>query len=267
MWANLRPTVLVHFPPAPRTRQKAVRYIRRVNEIYTHDAYNSLSIEGYQVTPEFVQRIAEGVWNPTSNPEDHAQVSAMAAKGYHEAFKQVLETVRDVLRGESAGKVADRDLQGWYRALFNPSVQANILPASALTGYRERRVFIRGSEHVPPAVEAVPALMEALFGALTTEKSPAVRAVLGHFIFVFIHPYSDGNGRIGRFLMNTMLASGGYNWTVIRVDRRKEYMLALEKASVHGEIGDFSKFVAEEMKASAKLKAYRVKAPQSPTKQ
>jgi Fic family protein len=63
-------------------------------------------------------------------------------------------------------------------------------------------------------------------------SSAAVRAVLGHFVFVFIHPDSDGNGRIGRFLMNLMLASGGYNWAVIRVERRKEYMTALEKASV-----------------------------------
>jgi Fic family protein len=98
--------------------------------------------------------------------------------------------------------------------------------------------------------------MEALFEALTKEPSAAVRAVLGHFVFVFIHPYSDGNGRIGRFLMNLMLASGGYNWAVIRVERRKEYMAALEKASVHGVIDDFAKFVAEEMKASAKLKPF-----------
>lgn len=120
--------------------------------------------------------------------------------------------------------------------------------SSALAGYRERRVFILGSEHVPPAVEAVRALMEALFAMLTAEPSDAVRAVLGHFVFVFPHPYADGNGRIGRFLMNLMLASGGYNWTVIRVDGRREYMAALEKASVQGEIGDLTKFVAEEMK-------------------
>ena len=32
-----------------------------------------------------------------------------------------------------------------------------------------------------------------------------------------------------------MLASGGYNWTVVPVERRKEYMKALEKASVEGD--------------------------------
>jgi hypothetical protein len=257
LWSRMRPDVLAHFPAPPRSRPAPSRYLQRVNEIYIHDAYHSLSIEGYQVTPELIQRIADGAWDPTANPQDQAQVSAMAAKGYHEAFQQVLRSVRDVLQGQSAAKVADRDLQGWYRALFSPSVQAGILPASALAGYRERRVFIRGSEHVPPATEAVPALLEALFGALARETSPAVRAVLGHFVFVFIHPYADGNGRIGRFLMNLMLASGGYNWAVIRVDRRQDYMAALEKASVQGEISDFAKFVVEEMKASAKLKPFR----------
>ncbi len=259
MWSRMRPDVLKHFPAPPCAMPEQSRYLHRVNEIYTHDAYHSLSIEGYQVTPELIQRIADGAWNPSANPQDQEQANAMAAKGYREAFGQVLASLGDIWRGRPPGKVVDRDLQGWYRALFSPSVQSNILPVSALAGYRERRVFIRGSEHVPPAIEAVPALMEALFSALTQEPSPAVRAVLGHFIFVFIHPYSDGNGRIGRFLMNLMLASGGYSWTVIRVDRRREYMAALEKASVHGEISDFAKFVADEMKASAKLRPFQHK--------
>ncbi|WP_366635422.1 Fic family protein [Aquisalimonas sp.] len=41
-----------------------------------------------------------------------------------------------------------------------------------------------------------------------------MRAVLGHWLFGSIHPYPDGNGRMGRFTMNAMLASGGYPWTV-----------------------------------------------------
>ena len=53
----------------------------------------------------------------------------------------------------------------------------------------------------------------------------------------------DGNGRMGRFLLNTMLASGGYPWTVIPVERRDEYMQALEQASVHQNIGPMAAFV------------------------
>ena len=255
MWAKLRPVVLDHFPAPPKSRLGDYEYMQRVKEIYTHDAYHSLSIEGYQVTPELIQRIADGKWDPAGSPGDQQHVNAMVAKGYHEAFKEVISSLGDIFRDRPPGRVVERDLQRWYRALFSPSVQANIIPASALAGYRERRVFIRGSEHVPPTVEAVPAYMEAFFAALAAEDSAAVRAVLGHFIFVFIHPYSDGNGRIARFLMNTMLASGGYNWTVIRVDRRAEYMAALEKASVRGDLTDFTRFVADELRASAKLKA------------
>jgi Fic family protein len=71
-----------------------------------------------------------------------------------------------------------------------------------------------------------------------------VRVVLGHFIFVYIHPYKDGNGRVGRFLMNTMMASGGYPWTVIPVGERSAYVDALEKASVGEDIVPFAAFIA-----------------------
>ena len=89
--------------------------------------------------------------------------------------------------------------------------------------------------------------MEAFFEALQAESEPSVRAVLGHFLFVYIHPFADGNGRTGRFLMNAMLASGGYPWTILRVTRRENYMKALEQASVGRDIVAFTKFVAEEM--------------------
>ena len=72
--------------------------------------------------------------------------------------------------------------------------------------------------------------------------------LLGHFVFVYIHPYMDGNGRIGRFLFNSMLASGGYSWTVIPVERRRDYMAALEQASVNGDITAFSQFLGKLVK-------------------
>ena len=46
-----------------------------------------------------------------------------------------------------------------------------------------------------------------------------------------------------RFLMNVMLASGGYDWVVITTDKRAEYMAALESASVKGDILPFARFV------------------------
>ena len=112
---------------------------------------------------------------------------------------------------------------------------AGILKPADLAGYRSGQVYIRRSMHVPLNRDAVRDAMPALFDLLREEDEPAVRAVLGHFIFVYIHPYMDGNGRMGRFLLNLMLASGGYPWTVVPVESRRTYMEALESASVHGE--------------------------------
>ena len=98
--------------------------------------------------------------------------------------------------------------------------------------------------HVPMSREAVRDCMPVFFDLLREETEPAVRVILGHFMFVYIHPYIDGNGRMGRFLMNAMLASGGYPWMVIPVERRNDYMQALEEASVKGNIVPFAEFLS-----------------------
>jgi Fic family protein len=97
--------------------------------------------------------------------------------------------------------------------------------------------------HAPPSYEAVPDGMEAFFATAREEENPAVRAVLGHFIFTFIHPYVDGNGRLGRFIMNAMFASAKMPWTIIRTETRRDYMAALEEASVRANIAPFAHFV------------------------
>ena len=99
--------------------------------------------------------------------------------------------------------------------------------------------------HVPLNRDAVRDAMPALFDLLREEENAAVRVVLGHFIFVYIHPYMDGNGRIGRFLMNAMLVAGGYPWAVVPLEERKTYMEALEQASVHQNIEPFVTFIAK----------------------
>jgi Fic family protein len=119
------------------------------------------------------------------------------------------------------------------------------LRAADLAGYRQGPVYIRRSMHTPPSIEAVRELMPAFFDLLRQEQQCAVRVVLGHFIFVYVHPYMDGNGRMGRFLMNLMLASGGYPWTIVPLERRKNYMATLERASVGGDIKPFSRFLGD----------------------
>ena len=86
--------------------------------------------------------------------------------------------------------------------------------------------------------------MRTLCELMKEEENAIVRAILGHFIFVYIHPYMDGNGRTARFIMNSMLVTGGYDWVIIPTERREEYMRALEIASVENDITKFCEFIA-----------------------
>lgn len=245
LWASMREEVLRSSPEEPGRPANIGAYLADVREVYAEDAYHSLSIEGYRVTDEMIQRVATGEWDPEQHAEDADARNALAAHGYWRAFEAVQLSLRRVLSGENPGSVVRADHGSWYRALFGPGVEAGILAPTDLAGYRSAPVYIRGSMHVPPAREAVPDLMQALFDLMAEEPSAVVRAVLGHFFFGFIHPYMDGNGRMARFLMNAMLASGGYRWSVIRVDRRDGYMAALEAASAGADIGPFAAFIAE----------------------
>lgn len=253
MWAAMREVVISEFPPEPGIPANLDDYMFNVKDSYVRDAYNSLSIEGYKVTEELIERVASGSWNPELNEVDTMSRDAMAARGYFQARKVVEQSILNVLSGANAGAVTARDHRTWYRELFSPSVDAKILSAADLAGYRGHQVFIKNAKHVPPPKEAIPDMMPALFDLLETEKEASVRAVLGHFVFVFTHPYMDGNGRMGRFLMNTMLASGGYPWTVIEVSRRGEYMAALNEASSNGNIKPFAQFIASSLEHETEL--------------
>jgi hypothetical protein len=242
-WQAMRSDIIDAFPKSPPAAVDIDAYMKHVEDVYVTDAYHSLSIEGYQVSEELIRRVRDSTWNPDGE-EDREHRNALAARGYHDAFQVVKDSVRKVLNGAGAGETAEADHGKWYRELFSPSVTAGILQPGDLAGYRNGPVYIRQSMHTPPAREAVRDLMPAFFNLLRVEENAAVRVVLGHFMFVFIHPYIDGNGRVGRFLMNVMMASGGYPWTVITVDSRDAYMAALEQASVQKDIKLFAEFLA-----------------------
>lgn len=245
MWESMRKDIVGVFPEAPGIPTEIAPYIADINDRHVEDAYHSLSIEGYQVSEPLIEKIANGTWEPDENSSDSEDKDAMAAKGYHDAFEEVRKSVTRILSLEEPGKVVSRDHHDWYMKLFGPAVRAGLLEAKNLAGYRSWPIYIRNARHVPPSHEAVRDLMPALFELISKEPDPAVRAILGHFIFVYIHPYGDGNGRMGRFLMNAMLASGGYPWTVIKVQDRTRYMEALGQASSAGDIEPFVQFIAE----------------------
>ncbi len=243
MWHKMRPLVIANFPKTRELPTDIEAYLQEVEEHYAEDAYHSLSIEGYRVTLQLIERVRGGNWNPEGDDADQEVRNTMAARGYYQAFQVVKSSIKKILEGENAGEVIDDDHSDWYRELFAPSVTAGLLKPADLAGYRNNQVYIKGSMHTPLSPEAVREAMPALFDLLKEEPKACVRAVLGHFIFVYTHPYMDGNGRIGRFLFNVMLASGGYSWTVIPVNHRDNYMAALEQASVNGDITAFAQFL------------------------
>ncbi|MCY4561662.1 MAG: Fic family protein [Flavobacteriaceae bacterium] len=254
MWETMRKDIIDIFPKAPGIPKDKGSYIKDIEEIYTADAYHSLSIERYTVSLELIERVRSGAWDVEENEEDRKQKDAMAARGYWQAFNVVKESVVQILNGENAGKIVDNDHHDWYRELFAPSVIIGFLKASYLAGYRNIQVYIGQSKHTPVNKDGVRDVMPLLFELLENEEEASVRAVLGHFIFVYTHPYVDGNGRMGRFLMNAMLASGGYPWTIIPVEKRDTYMNALEGASFGQDIKPFAAYIAYLVDAGLKGK-------------
>jgi Fic family protein len=244
-WENMRESVIAVFPRPGTLPTDQVQTLKDIEDRYAADAYHSLSIEGYHVTVELIAKIRSGEWNPDG--ADREQRDAMAARGYFEAHKLVKDFIVKTMQQHEPSKPQQMHeaLSAWYLALFSPGVQAGLLKPSDLAGWRNHQVFIRGALHVPLSREAVRDCMPVLFELIENEPHPAVRAILGHFLFVFIHPYMDGNGRLARFLMNAMLVTGGYVWTVIPVEQRAAYMQALERASSYGEIEPFARFIAQ----------------------
>lgn len=250
MWANMREQVIDNFPFKVEKSIDQQNYIRNIDEKYLEDAYHSLSIEGYQVSKELIEKVRSGNWQPDSEDKEHKR--ALVARGYYQAFNAVKESIKKILEGDNAGQVVSNEHGSWYRQMWMPFVTTGILKASDLIGYRRSQVYIRGSKHIPLNPDAVSDAMSVLFELLTEEPDARVRAILGHFMFVFIHPYMDGNGRMGRFILNAMLASGGYPWTVVPLELRADYMKALENASVNGDISQFTQIIANLVNAQLK---------------
>lgn len=250
MWQAMREQVIESFPDPPGRPADHEPYLRAVDDIYQSDAYHSLSIEGYDVSPDLIERAASGNWNPEGSAVDRASRDALSARGYWLAFRRVRRDIAKILDGAEPADVVRRSHRKWYSELFEPCVAAGLIGAPALSGYRNDAVYLRASRYVPPRWEAVIDAMATLFELLSGEPEPSVKAVLGHWLLGYIHPYPDGNGRIARFLMNAMLASGGYPWTVIRTSDRELYLTALDNASIDQDIGPFARFLAERVERS-----------------
>lgn len=242
MWMQMRKLVLEIVKVKP-VKQDAASVLAMMDATYVKDSYNSLSIEGYKITEELLERVRSGNWNPEKDEEDKERKDALAARGYYQAYELLKKGVAECFSGQPPALLYVKTHQDWHFQLFEPCIRAGIVKATDLIGYRRSQVYIRNSMHTPLNPDAVLDAMSTLSDLMTKDDNALVRAILGHFFFVYIHPYMDGNGRTARFVMNSQLVTAGYPWVVVPMNRRQEYMEALEQASVGENIEAFARFV------------------------
>ena len=151
MWETMRGRISEYFPRAPGRPDEVAAHLKRIEDVYVTDAYHSLSIEGYRVSPALIEAVRGGAWNPDHNETHRAQRDALAARGYWQACRVVRCSVRRVLEGENPGSVSEEDHGTWYREMFAPGVAAGLIQPFDLAGYRNAPVYIRRSMHVPPS--------------------------------------------------------------------------------------------------------------------
>jgi Fic family protein len=150
--------------------------------------------------------------------------------------------VHDVLEAQRHAELVRRlalrpepvDLQhllGWHKELFGetkPDIAGRI---------RDFEVRIANSRHLPPPpLEVRPRLIDLV---RTTNRNKAVmhpvqKAASFHLGFESIHPFGDGNGRIGRLAMNVLLAQDGFPMLNISYGRRRGYYTSLEESDLRG---------------------------------
>jgi Fic family protein len=109
---------------------------------------------------------------------------------------------------------------------------------------------IAGSPVIFPNPLKIPKLMEE-FGVWLSRASPTPEGAFeAHFRLTAIHPFSDGNGRTARLLMNLMLIRGGYPPIAVRPEDRKRYLDALEQGSLADDLRPFRSFMHERLDAT-----------------
>jgi Fic family protein len=203
--------------------------LRRINNIRSIHA--SLAIENNTLTLEQVTDVIEGktVWGPPGEIQE--------VKNAFAAYKKLSQW----------NATASADL------LEAHALMMNILATDA-GHFRSRGVGVfRGKEvvHMAPPADRVPWLIEDLFSWLkTTDEHPLVAACVFHYEFEFIHPFSDGNGRIGRLWQTKILQQwepifGGIPVETIVHARQQAYYEALNSANTSSSSTPFIEFMLE----------------------
>ena len=117
--------------------------------------------------------------------------------------------------------------------------------------FRDIEVGVRksdGSIHKFPHPIKVESQMQEFIDELScSDKHSILKSALAHLHFVSIHPFSDGNGRTARLLMNLILLQNGYPITVIKKEDRVEYIKAIEEYQENENEEIFCNFIAQKV--------------------
>jgi Fic family protein len=142
----------------------------------------------------------------------------LEAEAHREVFRKMLETGKDL---------SLQLILSWHHGLFSrtlPDIAGKL---------RDYQVYISGVKYTPPLpVEVYPLLVELFewYRASKKRLHPVELAAVIHLKFESIHPFGDGNGRVGRLMMNFVLHREGWPMLNIPYEKRKGYYSALERS-------------------------------------
>ena len=196
-------------------------------------AYTSNNIEGNTLTRKETRLVIEEDITSSSKPFVHYQEAVNHAK----AFDYIIDMLK------SREKVTENTVLEIHKRLLSGIDDYNA------GFYRNCPVRISGSRVVLPNPMKVPDLMKDLFHNFSN-FALAEDIVKLHLDFVSIHPFSDGNGRCARLLMNLLLLYNHYCPIIIRPIDRKRYISSIEKAQLSGDKSDYMKFMLSRLSQS-----------------
>lgn len=203
---------------------------RAVTEAYYKHIYHSNAIEGNTMTLSMTRAIVETrMAVPGKSILEHNEVL-----GLDEAMKFVNGSLL-----QKQEKITLDDVVEIHRRVLG---HAHPLEAGR---FRTTQVFV--GNHVPPSpmeIERhVNEFNEWLMSREPEMLHPIEFAALAHYKLVYIHPFTDGNGRTSRLLMNSILMRAGFPPVIIRFQDRYKYYEYLDMAN-HGDVRPFIRFVA-----------------------
>ena len=220
-----------------RNRRQAGRILPNVFEaIRIELTYQSNAIEGNTLSLRETQQIIEG----RSPGADWSLREIYEARNHDRALRLVERSAA----ARPTATLTENDLLA-----VHAEVLADI-DINAAGRFRSERVLIAGTGFVPPGSHKFDLLIPAMVNlANRTGIHSVLQAAELHYNLVAIHPFSDGNGRTARLMMNHHLLKNGYALAIIRVSERHEYLAALDEAN-HGRIEPFARCIIASLKRS-----------------